>query len=316
MKLYRSLLPAALCCASLLALCAASGGAQDSPPKPIKKGDATNSDKPDKPEKPQKPGPKPPGEPAPKRPPSVPRGDADPFRDLTPDQRDRLREAVRRAWNDPAVIQARDEVKAATDAYQNALRDSLVRTDPAMAGLIEKFRLSSQSDFRGYLAPGTNNGRNQDGDPGPEVPNLPGSGGNNNRDGRGFEGFLTMENPAFLRELDDEKKRIYREAHHQAMENSEVRTRMEALKSLRHEDDEMRRKRTEAIRGVHQSLRKALVEADPRVGEFLPKAPLEGRRPDGENPEKRGGKSDGEPLPLPPSPPRKPGPEPEPEPGN
>lgn len=306
MKPYRSLfLNAALCVGSLLALSLALVAAQDAPPTP---------DKGEKAGKTEKPEPKVPRDPSGKRPPSVPGGDADPFRDLSPEQRDRLREAMRRAWNDPEVIQARDEIKAATDAYQKALRDSLVRTDPDMAGLIEKYRLSSQSDFRGYLAPGSPNGRGQGGNEGPNPP-APGSNREGNREGKNFEGFLVMENPPFLRDLDDERKRLYREAHRKAMENPEVRTRLDALKTLRHEDDEMRKKRTEAIRGMHHALRKALVEADPRVGDFLPKVLPDGRRPDGDNGEKRGGKNEGPPLPQPPLP-QPPPPPAEPKPGN
>ncbi|MCB1092361.1 MAG: hypothetical protein KDL87_12570 [Verrucomicrobiae bacterium] len=216
----------------------------------------------------------------------------DPFANLAPEQRDRLREAIRRAWSDPALIQARDEVKAATDAYQRALQAALIRTDPEIAGLIEEFRKSSQSDARGYLSPGFPGGRG------------PGGGGNGGgREGRGFEGFLVMENPSFLRDLDDEKKQIYREAHRKAMETPAVKERLESLKNMRQEDDDLRKKRTEAIRGMHQALRKALIDADARVAEFLPKLNLEGgRRPDGEGGERRGPDGPPPPPPLPPGP--------------
>lgn len=237
-----------------------------------------------------------------KRPTQAPEGPDDPFRDLTSEQRDRLREAVRRAWNDPAVIQARGEVKAATDAYQSALREALVRTDPDIAGLVEKFRLSTQSESKGYLAPGMGNGRGPGGSPGPNpgFPGLPGGGG---RDWRGgFEGFLLLENPPFLRDLDDGKKQLYRDAHRKALENPDVNRRLDTLKALRQEDDEIRKKRTEAIRGVHQALHRALIEADPRVVEFLPKNFDDRRPPGGEG----GGHPEppAPPGPVPPPPPR------------
>lgn len=200
-----------------------------------------------------------------KRPAHLQGGNPDPFAGLAPEQREKLREAVRRAWNDPAVIQARDEVKAATDAYQNALKAAIDRSDPETAQLIEKYRQSSQTESKGYLFPGgaTNPGR-ANGQPGglPLTERV--------REWRDFESFLIMENPPFLRDLDDEKKRLYREAHRKAMETEDVRGRVEQLKKLRQEDDEFRKKRTEAIRGMHVALRKALIEAEPRVAEFMP----------------------------------------------
>lgn len=200
-----------------------------------------------------------------KRPAHLQSGNTDPFAGLAPEQREKLREAVRRAWDDPAVIQARDEVKAATDAYQNALKAAIDRSDPEMAKLIEKYRQSSQTESKGYLFPGGAN--NPARVPGPPnalpIPERA-------REWKDFESFLIMENPPFLRDLSDDKKRLYREAHRKAMESEDVRGRVEQLKTLRQEDDEFRKKRTEAIRGMHSALRKALVEADPRVAELLP----------------------------------------------
>lgn len=208
--------------------------------------------------------------------------DGDPFGDLSPEQRDRLREAVRRAWSDPGVIQARDEVKVATEAYQKALAATLTNTDPETAKLVERFRQHMESESKGYLSPGMSSpGRG----PGPGGPGGPGGSGRERRD---IEGFMIMENPSFLRDLDDTKRAIYREAHRKAVESPEVKARIEALRTLRNQDEEVRKKRTEVIRGMHQALRLAMVESDPRVAEFLPKlSPSEGWHPDGEPGEKR-----------------------------
>lgn len=267
-------LTAALTVACLWLIAGPAPAQDGATPPPAPPAEGKNPSKPDNKDG-EKPG---------KRPTHAPEGKEDPFRDLSPDDRNRLREAVRRAWNDPAVIQARDEVKAATDAYQTALREALVRTDPEIAGLVEKFRLATQSESRGYLAPGLPNGRGTPGQMPPNFPGLPGMGpgngnGGGNRDGRpGLEGLLLMENPPFLRDLDDARKSRYREAHRRALEHPEVRQRLDSLKSLRLEDDENRKKRTETIRGLHLALHRALVEADPSVAEFLPKT-FDERRP-------------------------------------
>jgi hypothetical protein len=84
---------------------------------------------------PPKPG-KPDGRPKPER--------AD---DLTPEERKHLDEVLSQAWQDPAVITAREEVHAATDKYRKALRDAVERIDasavPLMGKLHDKSRVEA-----------------------------------------------------------------------------------------------------------------------------------------------------------------------------
>ena len=62
---------------------------------------------------------------------------------LSPEQRDKLREALRDVWIDPAVINAREEVKLATDAYQAAIKAAVSRADPSIAGVMAKIQESN-----------------------------------------------------------------------------------------------------------------------------------------------------------------------------
>lgn len=213
-----------------------------------------------------------------------PERDEDPFRNLSSEQREQLREAVRRAWSDPAVIEARDKLKSAAEAYQDALNSSIKRSSPQLSDAIDSLRRDSESAFKMYGGHGPSKG----GDPG-------GSGGRRG-DWRDYEGFLTMENPPFLHDLDPEKQKIYRDAHSMAMKSDDVKQRIDSLRELRKSDEEMRRERIEQIRRVHQAVRKAMAEADPRVLEFLP----ENRRPGDDGnppPPKPPGPGEGPPVP-------------------
>jgi hypothetical protein len=229
-----------------------------------------------------------------KRPPGAedPRRDSDPFRDLSPEQREKLREAVRKAWSDPSVLQARDELKTAAETYQNAIYSAIKRSSPDMAEAVDLLRKNSSSELKMYSSPGMGRGPGGGG-PGPSP-----GGGPSGRGWKEVEGFMTMESPSFLRELPADKQKIYRDAHRKAMESAGVKAKVESLKSLRQEDENMRKKRIDAIRGVHLAIRRALIEADSRVSEFLP----ENRRPGSEG--KGGERSKGNPQPPAPRKPR------------
>lgn len=208
-----------------------------------------------------------------------PEGDRDdPFRNLTPEQRDQLREAVRKAWSDPVVLEARDKLKSAAEDYQNALNAAIKRSSPELTETIDSLRRDSESAFRIYgPSPGKGGGE-------PGGPGGPGTGGR--RDWRNYEGFLTMENPPYLRDLSPEQQTMYREAHTKAMQADGVKSRLSSLRDLRKTDDEMRKQRIEQIRRVHAAIRRAMIEADPRLEKVLPERSMPGgeKGPDGPGP--------------------------------
>lgn len=211
---------------------------------------------------------------------------SDPFQKLSAEEREQLREAVRRAWSDPAVIEARDKLKNAAEDYQNALNASIKRISPGLADTIESLRRDSDSSLRIY-------------GPGPGPGGKGGDSGGGSRDWRDYEGFLTMENPSFLNDLSPEQQSLYRSAHTKAINSPTVKARLSSLRALRETDDEIRKQRIEGIRQVHQAIRQALVEADPQVEAFLP----EPRRPGSEGPSSSRDResSDRRPRPEPPA---------------
>lgn len=174
---------------------------------------------------------------------------------LGPEQREKLREALRNVWTDPAVINAREEVKHASEAYQAAIRSAVERADPEVAGLLAKIQSSGGMGSGMMGAPGT---------PGMMPP-------------RGFEEQIRP--PGFLDELAPEMRARYSKAESAAMDADAVKSARKELNDIRKEDDNLRRRRIEA----HRKLRKVTVEEmlriDPGLAE-IHKRLLEGGRPD------------------------------------
>ena len=62
---------------------------------------------------------------------------------LSDEQRDKLRQALRDVWTDPAVISAREEVKQAGDAYQESITAAVSRVDPSVAEVMTRIQRSN-----------------------------------------------------------------------------------------------------------------------------------------------------------------------------
>lgn len=72
----------------------------------------------------------------------------DPFKDLSPEERERVRRAFHEAWTDPAVEAARERMREAGEAYKEALREAMSRVDPDLREVMERMmRDRSRRDF-------------------------------------------------------------------------------------------------------------------------------------------------------------------------
>jgi hypothetical protein len=209
------------------------------------------------------------------------RGGGDPLRHLSPEERNKFREAMRQAWDDPAVLQARDEVKEATIAYQKALTEAISRTDPDVVSVLKKIRDSTESPGKNMYPPGGGPG-----DPGGRGRSGGGSGF------RDFEAFLTGGSPSFLNKLSEQQREIYRDAREKALKSPEFQEVFGVLRKMRMHDDELRNKRIELFGRARQTLNAQMLKADKRVKEFLPKEHL---APKGPPPNGRPGPGSGPP---------------------
>jgi hypothetical protein len=71
------------------------------------------------------------------------RGDrdrGDMFKGLPEEERQRVREAFEKAWQDPEVIAARDRMSKANEDMRNALHEALKKADPEVVKILEKVR--------------------------------------------------------------------------------------------------------------------------------------------------------------------------------
>lgn len=59
---------------------------------------------------------------------------------LTPEERQKLKEAHRKAKNDPAVKSAEATRETDRRGYHRAMRDAMLRADPSVAPILEKMR--------------------------------------------------------------------------------------------------------------------------------------------------------------------------------
>jgi hypothetical protein len=163
---------------------------------------------------------------------------------LTPEQRDKLREALRDVWIDPAVINAREEVKQATDAYQAAIKAAVSRADPSIAGVMAKIQEANSGAVNDRIA-----GR----------PSM-GPGGK-----PGFEGQIRP--PGFLESISPEMREKIKKAEDAAIATGIVTAAKDELDSIREEDDALRRKRIEAHRKLRKVTVDEMVRIDPSLSE-------------------------------------------------
>lgn len=68
-----------------------------------------------------------------------------PQRDLSPEENERLRQALAQAWEDPEVVRTRESVRQATEEYRKALRKAVRDVDPGAVDLMGKLHEKSKS---------------------------------------------------------------------------------------------------------------------------------------------------------------------------
>ncbi|MEM6915658.1 MAG: hypothetical protein AAF491_03740 [Verrucomicrobiota bacterium] len=158
--------------------------------------------------------------------------DREKWESLTQEEREKLREALREVWTDPAVLSAREEVKLASEAYQEAIRTAVGKAYPSVTGLLEAMQSVNEGNMRARVK-GEGPGRF-----GP----------------RGLE--YSAGPPAFLEKLTPEERELFKEAEQNAQNAESVVAARKEMEALRERDEQIRRQRMEA----HLKMRKALLE--------------------------------------------------------
>lgn len=175
---------------------------------------------------------------------------------LDEEQKRRVREALRQAWTDPAVVSAREEVRVATESYQEAIRKAVGEADPDVAQALRRLQSINESEVRRRIGSPPMAARPRRGLPYPMSP------------------------PGFVERLPSDLRERFQEAEKQARDTEEVRQAREALEELREEDEELRERRMELHRRLRMATLDAMVEIDPSL-EHLRERLLEFRRRSG-----------------------------------
>lgn len=189
--------------------------------------------------------------------------------ELSEEDRARLRDALRQVWSDPAVINAREEVKEASDAYQDAMRGAVQRVDPTLAETLLKLQNNVAGETRDKLA-------------GP--PGFPGT------PPRMGEDYPTHP-PGFLERLTPEQRERWKTIEERTRQTPKVQAAIRSLEEIRRQDEELRRRRLEAHRQVREAIMAELALADPEFAEMMErwqKSPSKGKSGDPRGPENKG----------------------------
>jgi len=196
---------------------------------------------------------------------------------LSDEQREKLKQALRDVWTDPAVIAAREEVKQAGDAYQESIKAAVSRADPSVAEVMSKIQRSNSGMAHEHIwgRPPLPMGQGGKGMPQPpHAPGPPEKSGPGSR--RGFDDQIKP--PGFLDKLPPEARDKFRRAEAAAMDSLAVKEARAELDKIREEDEALRRKRLEA----HRKLRKITIDEmeriDPSIAEIRKKLPGEDRK--------------------------------------
>lgn len=221
------------------------------------------------------------------------------WQSLSPEQREKLKEALRNVWTDPAVMSAREEVKQAGDAYQESIRAAVSRVDPAMGEVMSKIQRSNSGMAHDHIWGSPALGKGE-----PPKGNSQGQGQGQGPQGGGARGKRAFDYqikpPGFLETLPEAEREKFRQAEEMSLDAASVKAARLALDQIRDEDEALRRKRFEAHRTLRKVTLDEMIRIDPSLAEIRKKLSGEDRsgpkaapRKEKAQPDKPGGEAQG-----------------------
>lgn len=184
-----------------------------------------------------------------------------PLADMSPDDREAVKKALQAVWENPEVLQARDEVKRATEAFRRAIRNAVGQQDPQVAEMVEKMHGGGNSDDWDKKGPGP------DGRPVGKAPGWDDRGPRpSGTEGRGIGPVGLL---AFHGDFSKEEKDRLEEVRKKAMESEEFKQVQEELKALLKQGEDLRKQRVEKFHQAREEITKAMIKVDPEVGPLL-----------------------------------------------
>ncbi|MCF6314273.1 MAG: hypothetical protein L3J39_17625 [Verrucomicrobiales bacterium] len=200
--------------------------------------------------------------------------------DWSPEDREGMKKVLRVVWEKVEVLQARDEVKRATEAFRSAVQEAMQQEDPRLAALMKKMHDKGRGQAGGRRESGLHAG----------PPHGSGTGGDLRKGGRppmkkmrqhrGREmdgsrpdGGGPAIGPAGFRALpkdfSQKDKRRLAAAQEKAMQAEAYKTSQQKLQGLFKQGQELRKQRVAMFQQIREQLRKQMIEADPEVQVLL-----------------------------------------------
>lgn len=201
-----------------------------------------------------------------------------PLADLSVEDREAVRKALQAVWENPEVMQARDEVQRATDAFRQAINNAVKKEDPRVASLVARMHGRGKGKGKGDIGPGRSPGAKADGrggrpgkfkgERGPTFgspkPHHRGVGG-----GEGGRGVAPAGFRALPGDFSEEERKRLQAAREKAMQSDKFQKVDEKLKVLLKQGEELRKKRVQMFHRIREEMSKAMIEADPEVKGLL-----------------------------------------------
>ena len=174
--------------------------------------------------------------------------------DMSAEDKAAMKKALQAVWENPEVMQARDEVKRATETFHQAIKTAVGKEDPRVAALVERMNGGGKSRGEwGKKRPGPEGRGGR-----PPMGRPPGGGE------RGPAGIM-----AFSGDFSKEEKRRLEQAREKAMESETFQKLQQDLRALLKQGEDLRNKRVEMFHQVRGAITQAMVEADPKVKPLL-----------------------------------------------
>ena len=184
------------------------------------------------------------------------------FKNLSEEERTKVREALQKVWSDPEVVAARHELQQASESYRETMRNALKNVDPEIQPILQKMMMTP----RGH-GPGSGHGGNVPSGREWGDPNQPGF-------ARLTVKRVSME---IADRMEPELRGAFDEAHKQVIATEEFQT---AIKNVEETTDF--RKKFEEARKLRDVYRKELEKIDPKFKKYFGRFPG-GPRPHGDS---------------------------------
>lgn len=189
--------------------------------------------------------------------------------DLSSEDREGVKKILRVVWEKAEILQARDEVKRATETFRSAVHEAMLQEDPRLAGLMQKLHDEGKRPPGRRGEPGLHLGSHHGSRPEGDLqrggrPSMKKMRAHRDRAMAGLAiGPVGLK--ALPKDFSQEDKERLAAAQEKAMQTEAYKTSREKLQGLFKQGEELRKLRVQMFQQIREQLRQQMIEADPEV---------------------------------------------------